>query len=270
MTYNQERLMKEWLQEEIGALEILIDNSKKQPNLLHGYELKNRFLKNELKELEDKECARAVAQTNVAQRKPTVGGDSGQKIAGSVEKVEPIEVKPIHPGSSVEQTNVAQEKRYCKKLTKNGKPCEGHPLHNSDFCIAHQDRETKESVGFYGPQALAGRPKKPKAIEIVEQIMREKYSDVVKVLEDGIVADQALIVGHGTSAHLEFVPDNAHRLRTISFLFDRLIGKPKASLETHSTSENLSIVLDTNNIDTRDQLRSLLRSSRNNDYIEVQ
>jgi hypothetical protein len=209
------------------------------------------------------EKAEAVEQTNVEQI-PSAP-DSRQKSAGSGEDVivQVVEVLDPETVPDVCSTKDVAHPRWCKKIKEDGKQCQAFSLRDSDFCLAHANENERGLVSFGGAQPNAGRPPKPKQIQIVEDIIREKYSDIENVLKDGLQADKALVVGHGASAHLEYIPDSEHRLKVINFLFDRTIGKAKVTMESHSKTENLSIILDAKDDDTRKLLRSTLASTRN-------
>lgn len=62
-------------------------------------------------------------------------------------------------------------KRKCSGTTKKGAPCKGSGVLDNGFCMAHQPDEVKESLGFGGPQAGAGRPPLPKPSDIARQLI---------------------------------------------------------------------------------------------------
>ena len=121
-------------------------------------------------------------------------------------------------------------KRQCKGKTKKGTPCKAAPLKDSDFCLAHADEETRESTGFGGSQPGAGRPRQPRAIEVIRERIEQDIEQVVGPLFEALEAERGVVVGAGENATLEMVADWSVRLSAIRELLDRGYGKPRQTI----------------------------------------
>ena len=106
--------------------------------------------------------------------------------------------------------------RRCHAITNTGKPCASPPLTDQDFCMAHAPAEVRESRGFIAANGKGGRPRLPRATEVVREKLEEKAEEIVGVL---------IKVALDEEQH----PDV--RMRAIDRLFDRGIGKPVAHTE---------------------------------------
>lgn len=142
-------------------------------------------------------------------------------------------------------------KRKCKAKTKAGKRCRSAPLTNSPYCIAHQDKETREKTRFGGAQPNAGRKPKPKPPDALRELLEHEvevvlrpYFDVlgydVVVAGDGELALTEKPQGgaklYGTSSKDGYVNVSDHddlgaRLTAAEKLLDRVYGRPKAHVE---------------------------------------
>ena len=117
--------------------------------------------------------------------------------------------------------------RSCKGTTRKGTPCKATPLRDEDFCLAHSPRKAEIAPDFQGRQPGAGRPKRPREIDLIEQVAEEKREELRAVYSEGLVADRAVVVGQGPTAHVEHVPDHPHRHRVAESMIDRLHGKAR-------------------------------------------
>ena len=148
-------------------------------------------------------------------------------------------------------------KRQCKGTNKQGQPCGAHPIGDGDLCISHSDRETQDRLGFGGPQEGSGRPRRPREIELIQEVAEEMREQIRQVWRDGIQATRHVVVGNGPSAHLEEIPDQTERRHTIEAINDRLHGKPTVQADIAAAVDvNLNLVTDN---DLRDQLATVRR-----------
>lgn len=118
-------------------------------------------------------------------------------------------------------------KRVCKAKTKAGKQCKARPLTDSDVCMSHSDAQTKKEMGF----EHAGRPRRPREIELIQEVAEEFKGKLRQVYTDGLSATRHVVVGNGPEAHVEEVPDMPQRLKTAAEILDRLHGKPRQAVE---------------------------------------
>ena len=132
--------------------------------------------------------------------------------------------------------------RRCTATTKQGKPCRSRPLAGSDKCLAHSDAQTRTDLHFVSQ----GRPRRPREIELVQEVADEFKAQMRAVLTDGLVADRAVVVGNGPTAYVETVPDHPQRLATFKEIIDRLHGKPQqtTTIDSHGPLVNLNLVTD--------------------------
>lgn len=122
-------------------------------------------------------------------------------------------------------------KRTCKGTTKKGTPCKARPLHDGDFCLAHADEETRESAGFGGAQEGAGRPARPRVVDVIRERIEADVEKVISVLEEALEATRPVVVGSGEHAEVEMVTDYVVRIHAARELLDRAYGKPKQQTE---------------------------------------
>lgn len=115
--------------------------------------------------------------------------------------------------------------RKCSATTNAGKPCGAPPRDGSDTCVSHASKEEKETLRFGGAQPGAGRPPRPKAIDIYREKVEAERDAWFKVLEDARDAERALVVGDGPTAHIEHVDDHPTRLKAFKEAHDRVFGK---------------------------------------------
>lgn len=135
--------------------------------------------------------------------------------------------------------------RKCKAKTKTGKSCRNTAVLEDGYCVAHtpNDADSRRLIG--GPKPGAGRPRRPREIELIQEVAEEFKDDLRAVYSDGLTATRSVVVWTGDSAEVEEVPDHAHRLRTAQEIQDRLHGKPRQSADIASTVDvNLNLVMD--------------------------
>lgn len=137
-------------------------------------------------------------------------------------------------------TGTQKKKRSCTATTKAGKPCKAPPQSDRKVCLAH-DEERRASASFGGPEAgrKGGRPRHPKAIDVLRRRIEEDIDRWLKPLEEGLTAERGVVVGDGPTAHVEFFADYPTRMRAVQLAFDRAFGKPAQALDVkHSTEES--------------------------------
>lgn len=133
-------------------------------------------------------------------------------------------------------------KRQCKGKTKTGAACKATPRSDTGYCNAHSSKEVQESSGFGGAQPGAGRPRNPRAVDVLRERLEANIDAVLGPLFDALEADRGLVVGAGENAVLESVPDWDARLRAVKEVLDRAYGRPKQMLEhTGAGGETLGV-----------------------------
>lgn len=119
----------------------------------------------------------------------------------------------------------------CSSLTRKGQPCKAHPVLGTDKCMAHQDEEAKQSMGFGGAQEGAGRPPKPSAADFLREWFQEHEGEILDAMTNALRAERAVVVGNGPKARIEMVPDNGEQMRAVREAFDRYFGRPRQEVE---------------------------------------
>lgn len=144
----------------------------------------------------------------------------------------------------------ATDKRRCPGLNKQGNPCRGNPLANSDKCMAHQPEEAKALVGFGGAQPGAGRPRLSTPIEVAQRLVED---NVTVLLEPSFRTLGFEIVNDGEGPQLRRLDNGGAKLfgtkqssgeiivsehddlgamqTAAERLFDRVYGKPRQMTE---------------------------------------
>lgn len=92
--------------------------------------------------------------------------------------------------------------------------------------MAHAPEEFRQSRGFGGAQPGAGRPKAPRAVDVLRERLEAEADEWLKVLEDARTADRGVVVGDGEHARVEYVDDHPTRLKAFREVFDRGYGRP--------------------------------------------
>jgi hypothetical protein len=131
-------------------------------------------------------------------------------------------------------------KRKCHGTTVRGKPCMAVPLRKGTvlegatadgrFCRTH-DPNLPEKARIQGKQPGAGRPKKPRVVDVLRERIEERVDEVIAVYLDAMKADRTVVIGKGEAAVVEKEVDHAIRLRAVEALNDRAYGKPGQALE---------------------------------------
>lgn len=122
-------------------------------------------------------------------------------------------------------------KRACSGTTRSGDACKGNPLKGRDVCMAHADDETKASVSFGGAQAGGGRPKAPRAVDVLRERIERDIDKWLTPIEDALSAERTYILGTGEDAEAVSVPDHTTRMAAAREGLDRAYGKPKQATE---------------------------------------
>jgi hypothetical protein len=121
--------------------------------------------------------------------------------------------------------------RRCTGTTRSGTPCKATPRGDTGLCNAHSPKETQDFAGFGGPQAGAGRPRKPRVVDVIRERIEQDMEPVIAALVDALSADRGVVVGAGESAELELLPDHAARIAAARELLDRAYGRARQALE---------------------------------------
>jgi hypothetical protein len=120
----------------------------------------------------------------------------------------------------------------CTATTKAGEPCSRNAVSGSELCIAHAPDEVKRSQGFGGAQPGAGRPPRPRVVDVIRERIEADLDLVLKPLVEALEAGKA----DG--------PDYAIRIQAARELLDRSYGKPRQGTDVE-VSGSLSLnVLD--------------------------
>ncbi len=124
------------------------------------------------------------------------------------------------------------EKRACSGATKAGKPCKAAPLKDRDVCLAHADLETRESTGFVPDNGFGGRPKNPRAVDVLRERLEAELDEWFAVLIRARDAANVKVVGEDEAGPITAeIPDHMVQLRAFTEVFDRVYGKPRQSTE---------------------------------------
>lgn len=119
------------------------------------------------------------------------------------------------------------ENKKCKATTKAGKPCKSPPIKGEAFCLSHAPADYRESVGFRADNGKGGRPRNPRAVDILREKLEADIDRVVDPLFDALAADAGMTVSvKGGGELLEMVPDHQTRIKAVRELFDRAYGRP--------------------------------------------
>jgi hypothetical protein len=129
------------------------------------------------------------------------------------------------------------DKRTCKGTNSQGKPCKAAPLTDSDYCLAHADEKTRVSTGFGAPGN--GRPRKPRAVDVLRERIEANIDRVLDPLWDALTADRAMVVGNGPTAHVELASDHPTRIAAARELLDRAYGRTRQSSEVTVITEDM-------------------------------
>lgn len=149
-------------------------------------------------------------------------------------------------------------KPTCTSTTKAGNPCKSPPLTGTTHCISHAPRETKVSAGFGGPQPGAGRPRAPRAVDVLKERIEQDIDAVLNPLWAALDATSGLVVGNGSTAEVEVIPDFRTRITAARELLDRAYGRPKQATEI-SGPDGGPVELVPVRLDRADQVASVVK-----------
>jgi hypothetical protein len=131
-------------------------------------------------------------------------------------------------------------KRACKGTTTKGKPCGAVPLKpgtlidgvtvTGEWCRQH-DLNLPDSARIGGATQGAGRPPKPRVIDVILASITERAGEIDAGLWEATKAERGVVVGSGENAALEMVPDWPTRLAAYRELMDRGHGRPRQVAE---------------------------------------
>lgn len=119
----------------------------------------------------------------------------------------------------------------CTATTKKGTACKASPLTGTDRCLAHSDDETRNSLQFVGGGPGSGRPKNPRAVDVLRDRIERDIDKVLNPLWEALDATSGVVVGNGPSAEVEILPDYRTRIAAARELLDRGYGRPKQQTE---------------------------------------
>lgn len=140
----------------------------------------------------------------------------------------------------------------CKGTNKKGAPCASTSVRDNGYCFAHQPEEVRKSHGFGGPQEGAGRPRKPRAVDVLRERIEANIDRWLRPLEEGLDATRGVVVGDGDSARVEFVDDIPTRIKAHREAFDRAFGRPTQPVKDESFSVDEEIERLLREFDRRD------------------
>lgn len=131
-------------------------------------------------------------------------------------------------------------KRRCHGTTKKNKPCGAPPLRpgtviegiavTGKWCVQH-DEDLPESARIGGAQPGAGRPRNPRAVDVLRERIEQDIDKVIVPLWEALEATSGVVVGNGPSARLEIEPDYRTRIAAARELLDRGYGRPRQAVE---------------------------------------
>lgn len=123
-------------------------------------------------------------------------------------------------------------KPHCTATTRAGNPCTASPLHGTSLCLAHSPANVRESAGFVADNGKAGRPKNPRAVDVLRERIEQDIDRVLKPLFDGLEAEQGIALSiKGGGMELATLADFDVRIKAARELLDRAYGKPKQTTE---------------------------------------
>jgi hypothetical protein len=143
-------------------------------------------------------------------------------------------------------------KRKCSGTSKKGTPCRAIPLKpgtvlkgvtvTGNWCSTH-DPDLPESARIQGAQPGAGRPRKPRVVDLMREWV-EDHPEAFGVIQEALQADRAVVVGNTKDAYVEYVPDWPTRIVAFKELMDRAYGKPTQSVQIVSRDDFMERVAD--------------------------
>lgn len=122
--------------------------------------------------------------------------------------------------------------KTCTATTKSGESCKAIARHDTGLCNAHSPREVQERSGFGGAQPGAGRPKTPRAVDVLRERIERDIDTVLNPLWEALAADQGIALQiKGGGMDLALIADHRTRIAAARELLDRAYGKPKQQTE---------------------------------------
>lgn len=103
-------------------------------------------------------------------------------------------------------------------------------------------------MGFVADNGKGGRPKNPRAVDILRKRLEEKADTLMEVYFDAAKAEAE-----------PGIPDHVIRLRAVEALLDRAYGKPGQSLEVTGAEGGPIMSADVNDPEVRKLATELLR-----------
>jgi hypothetical protein len=150
-------------------------------------------------------------------------------------------------------------KRRCKGKTKAGKRCKAWALHDGDRCLAHSDEKTQDSVGFGGSQPDAGRPAKPRVVDVLRERVEAEVEKIVAPYFEAL--EHAVL--HATYEGEVVVSEHADlgaRINAAEKLLDRVYGKPRQTIEHAGAQDGAAVPVELNlDQKTREAIAGALR-----------
>jgi hypothetical protein len=138
-------------------------------------------------------------------------------------------------------------KRTCEGTTKKGKPCGANPLKpgtviggvtvTGKWCRQH-DLDLPDSARIGGATPGAGRPRKPREVDVIRESLEARAGMIDEMLREAMLANRAVVVGNGPTAHMEMVPDWPTRITAAREILDRSYGRSKQSSEVTVITED--------------------------------
>jgi hypothetical protein len=126
------------------------------------------------------------------------------------------------------------EARRCAGRNKAGEPCRARPLHDGDYCLAH-DEERRVAAGFGG----AIRTPDPKPLEVLRERVENEVETWLAPYRQAVTS-AVLNATYEGEVIASSVPDLGARISAAEKVFDRIYGRPKQVSEV-SHSGGLSI-----------------------------
>lgn len=136
------------------------------------------------------------------------------------------------------------KRRICGELSDSlnakGEPCGATALKEGTVidgvvvmgrhCRAH-DPNLPDSARIQGAQPGAGRPRKPRVVDVLREKIEEEVEAWLDVLADARVATKVVgVIGEGDMAEPIEVEDHRVRLQALSIALDRAYGRPRQEI----------------------------------------